>query len=125
VPGTVADVEAKFAVRPVVLVSTTPENVTPGALVVIVALPPSPAKVPVTAAVPDAPEPKYEFAVVVPPEGVVSKVTSVTVSVPAAPATVAKAIGSAAAASKAPAAMAFTKCRCIRRGLFIVNSLHS
>jgi hypothetical protein len=42
-----------------------------------------------------------------------------------APATVAMAIGSAAAASKAPAASAFTKWRCIRLGLFIVNSLHS
>jgi hypothetical protein len=42
-----------------------------------------------------------------------------------APATEAMAIGSAAAASKAPAASAFTKWRCIRLGLFIVNSLHS
>jgi hypothetical protein len=43
----------------------------------------------------------------------------------AAPAAVAIASGSAAAANKAPAASAFTKWRCIRLGLFIVNcSIH-
>jgi hypothetical protein len=42
-----------------------------------------------------------------------------------APAAVAIAIGNAAATSKAPVAMTFTKWRCIRRGLFMVNSLHS
>jgi hypothetical protein len=56
------------------------------------------------------------------PEGV--KVTDVMPGV-AALAAVAMARGSAAAASKAPAASAFTKWRCIRRGLFMVNSLHS
>jgi hypothetical protein len=43
----------------------------------------------------------------------------------AAPAAVAIARGSAAAANKVPAANAFTKWRCIRLGLFIVNcSIH-
>jgi hypothetical protein len=49
----------------------------------------------------------------------------VIVGAVAAPADEAIAIGSAAAANKAPAASAFTKWRCIRLGLFIVNSLHS
>jgi hypothetical protein len=72
--------------------------------------------VPVIAAVPEAPLPN---ALAVP--GVKATVTAAG----AAPAAVAIAKGSAAAASKAPAARAFTKWRCIRRGLFMVNSLHS
>jgi hypothetical protein len=55
----------------------------------------------------------------------VENTTLVMVAGVAAPAAVAIAIGSAAAANKAPAASAFTKWRCIRLGLFIVNSLHS
>jgi hypothetical protein len=119
VPGTVAVVDAKSPVRSVPEMSTTFVNVTPGAVVVTVALPPSPAKAPATSNVPDAPVPMY--AALDPPA--MMKVTPLTVS--AAPAAVAIAIGSAAAASKAPAARAFTKWRCIRLGLFIVNSLHS
>jgi hypothetical protein len=57
------------------------------------------------------------------PDGV--KAAEVIAGVVAALAAVAIAIGSAAATSKAPAASAFTKWRCIRRGLFMVNSLHS
>jgi hypothetical protein len=76
--------------------------------------------VPVIAAVPDEPAP---MALAVAPWGV--NATAVTVGAVAAPATEAIAMGSAAAASKAPAAIAFTKWRCIRRGLFMVNSLHS
>jgi hypothetical protein len=130
-PGVVAEVDANEPVRVVPVVSEIPEKVTPGAVVVTVAIvSPSPAKAPAMEKLPDAPAPKYESCpaiVVVPPSpphpAVVQKYTEVTVS--AAPAAVAIAIGSAAAASKAPAASAFTKWRCIRLGLFIVNSLHS
>jgi hypothetical protein len=53
-------------------------------------------------------------------------VNAIAVKDPAAAlAAVAIANGSAAAASKAPEASALTKWRCIRRGLFMVNSLHS
>jgi hypothetical protein len=120
VPGTVADVDAKSPVRTPAVLSTTFENVIPGAVVVTVALPPSLANAPFTVKVPEAPVP-MKPAFVTPP--VMLNVTLVTVS--AAPAAVAIAKGSAAAASKAPAASAFTKWRCIRLGLFIVNSLHS
>lgn len=130
-PGVVAEVDENEPVMVVPVVSEIPEKVTPGAVVVTVAIvSPSPAKAPVgpvMVKLPDAPLPKNAEAVVVPPSppqpAVVQNVTEVTVS--AAPAAVAIAIGSAAAASKAPAASAFTKWRCIRLGLFIVNSLHS
>jgi hypothetical protein len=118
-PGTVAEVDAKLPVTVVPVVFTTLENVTPGAVVVTVVVPPRPAKVPPTEKVPEAPWPKYG-TFWAPPE--MLKVAPVITS--AAPAAVAIAIGSAAAASKAPAARAFTKWRCIRLGLFI-NSLHS
>jgi hypothetical protein len=116
VPGTVADVDAYFAEAAVALDSAAPLNVRPGAFDVMVTLPPSLIKpVPVIATLPEAPLPN---ALAVP--GVNTTVTPAG----AAPADVAIAIGSAAAASKAPAAKAFTKWRCIRLGLFI-NSLHS
>jgi hypothetical protein len=117
VPGVVDEVEANV---PVTLVAVSPVSVkvAPGAVEVTVTLPPSAAKVvPVTVNVPEAPSPKVFVAV---PCG--ENATDVTVVAPAA---VAIARGSAAAASKAPAASAFTKWRCIRRGLFMVNSLHS
>jgi hypothetical protein len=101
-----------------VLVSTTLVNVTPVMLEVMVALPPSPANVgadAVSVKVPESPGPVLVFC----------DVENWAVYTVAAPAAVAIAIGSAAAASKAPAANAFTKWRCIRLGLFIVNSLHS
>lgn len=86
-----------------------------------VTFPPSLIKpVPVIATVPWAPAPTLLVAV---PSGV--KATAVTAGRVVAPATEAIARGSAAAANKVPAANAFTKWRCIRRGLFIVNSLHS
>jgi hypothetical protein len=113
----------------VVVTSESPEKVTPGAVVASVAIvSPSPAKVPVRTKLPDAPVPKDVATVEVPPfppqvATVVQNVIPEIVS--AAPAAVAITIGSAAAASKAPAAIAFTNWRCIRRGLFIVNSLHS
>jgi hypothetical protein len=101
-------------------VSLVSVKVAPGAVDVTVTLPPSAAKpVPVIVNVPVAPWPKLFVAV---PWG--ENAMEVIVP-PAAPATVAIAIGNAAAASKAPAASAFTKWRCIRRGLFIVNcSIH-
>jgi hypothetical protein len=117
-PGTVADVEAKFAVAVVVADSAPLVKVRPGAVEVTVTFPPSLANpVPVIVTTPEAPVPNWPA-----PPG--AKDAEVIVP-PAAPATPAMAIGSAAAASKAPAASAFTKWRCIRRGLFMVNSLHS
>src|ERR1700679_205500 len=104
------------AVPALVLVSATLVNVTPVAVVAKVAAPPSYAKpVPEKATVPEPPAPIAAGVVVKP----------VRTGGDAAPAAVAIAIGNAAAASKAPAASAFTKWRCIRRGLFIVNcSIH-
>jgi hypothetical protein len=115
--------EAKFAVAVVAEVSATELKVTEPAVQAAVneAEPPSLTKlVPVMVAVPEAPAP---IALVVAPCGVND--TAVTAGVVTALATVAMAKGSAAAASKAPAASDFTKWRCIRRGLFMVNSLHS
>ena len=87
---------------------------------VSVKFPPSPANpTPVTVTEPVEPAPMVLPA----PEGV--NTAEVIAGVAAALAAVAIANGSAAAASKAPAASALTKWRCIRRGLFMVNSLHS
>jgi hypothetical protein len=57
-PGTDAEVDAKVPVMSVLLMFARTVNVTPGAVVVTVVLPPSPAKVPATSKVPDAPVPK-------------------------------------------------------------------
>jgi hypothetical protein len=122
VPATVADVDAKLPVTVAAPeLSITLENVSPGAVDVTVTFPRSPAKAPLIVKVPEAPLPKKGWLTVVPGEAA-ENVTELIES--AAPAAVAIAIGSAAAASKAPAAKAFTKWRCIRLGLFI-NSLHS
>jgi hypothetical protein len=107
---------AMLAVPVVELVSTTCVNVTPVAELARLTGPPSSAKpLPVKATVPVPPAPIAAGVVVKP----------LSVGAVSAPASVAIANGSAAAASKAPAARAFTKWRCIRRGLFMVNSLHS
>jgi hypothetical protein len=117
--------EVNEAVAVVVEVSTTLVKVYVSELGVQTAAseaaPPSLMKfVPVMATVPVAPAPTL---LAVAPCGVID--TAVTAGKPAAPATEAIAIGNAAAASKAPAASAFTKWRCILRGLFIVNcSIH-
>jgi hypothetical protein len=113
-------VSEKVPVRVVVELVSVPVSTRSASLAPVrVQVPPSPVKfVPVTVTVPDVPtatEPVF----------VVEKTTDVTVAGEAALAVVAIAIGNAAAASKAPAASAFTKWRCIRRGLFIVNcSIH-
>jgi hypothetical protein len=119
VPGTVADVEEKDPVTDVPpIASDAPEKVRPGAVEVTVVLLPSPANpVPVMVKVPEAPVPMASV-----PEG--EKTTPPGTNVEA-PATVAIVIGKAAATSTAPTANAFAKWRCIRRGLFMVNSLHS
>jgi hypothetical protein len=98
-------------------VSTTEENVTSAAVVVRVTVPPSLIKfVPVIATVPEAPA---AMVLAVAPWGV--NANDVTAGTVAAPAEVAIAKGSAAAASNAPAAAALTKWRCIRLGLFIFS----
>ena len=78
--------------------------------------------VPVKVAVPTLPAVLTPVEFDVAPAGV----NAIDVKEPAAAlAAVAIANGSAAATSKAPEASALTKWRCIRRGLFMVNSLHS
>jgi hypothetical protein len=57
-PGTVAEVDAKVPVMSAPVVFARTVNVTPGAVVVTAVLPPSPAKVPATSKVPEAPVPK-------------------------------------------------------------------
>jgi hypothetical protein len=125
-PGTVADVEEKYADAVVEggVASAAPVNVTPGAFVVTVTLPPSPANVPARKNSPDAPVPKDVPVVCVPlpssPAVVLTDVTDVR-EVPAAPALDATANGNAAAINMAPAARAFTPCRGIRRKVFTRN----
>jgi hypothetical protein len=113
----VACVVVTVAVPVVELVSLTLVKETPVAPTAVrLTGPPSSAKpLPVKETVPEPPAPIAAGVVVKP----------LRVGAVSAPASVAIARGNAAAASKAPAASALTKWRCIRRGLFIVNcSIH-